>query len=55
MFQLSRYVFETVLAEISPYLTDSNSRNSEHKFLGERGEGAAQGGWNPGEGRAGAE
>ena len=32
MFRLSRDVFETVLAETWPYLTDSNSRNSEQNI-----------------------
>jgi hypothetical protein len=32
MFRLSRYVFEAVLAEISPDLTDSNYRNSQQKI-----------------------
>ena len=32
MFRVSRYVFEAVLAEISPYLTDSNSRNSQQNI-----------------------
>jgi hypothetical protein len=32
MFRLSRFVFQTVLAEISPYLIDSNSRNSEQNI-----------------------
>ena len=32
MFRLSRHVFEAVLAELSPYLTDSNSRNSQQNI-----------------------